>query len=491
MKIKFLLIAALVCSFAATTVAQDADNDAELRQKINAAVMRVYDEQLQKDPGDYAVLLARAHQLYNFREYGKALIDVNQALGLIPDKESDLRADALMLRARLYDLRQDYKNELNDLKAAYALSPTSLGCVDLLAKLYLKQNDLENAEKNFNTILRNSPMNYDALYGLARVEAKRNNYDKAIELADRAVSFFPAEQEVYLNRADVYNMCGSYQNGAMDYITAMAVSDNQGKAISGLVSMADDHYDAVMAALQDAIDKAPRVGMYYYIRSQIAMNHEHYGQALKNLKVIINNDLFDYHSIFYDAALCQLNLTQYNDAMLNIDKAIAMEPNAPDYYVLKSKIALRQGKGGNYSDAQALLTKALNIDSGHEGALIAAAQLLMAQGKNNDALNALNLATAFAKEPGEALVLRGYLYKHLLKDTQKANADFEAVAKGGDNIENLRGFALYELGRNAEALQWIENIKAADSMTGGEACFCGAALLAAMGENDKACTELE
>ena len=72
-----LLLITVVAALGA--VAQDG-SDVLLRDKITDAVMKVYDEQLAKDPNDYNTLFARAHQHYYNGEYNAAIIDLNQAM---------------------------------------------------------------------------------------------------------------------------------------------------------------------------------------------------------------------------------------------------------------------------------------------------------------------------------------------------------------------------------------------------------------------------
>ena len=153
---KFIL-SLIVAVCAMTAVAQN--SDPALRDKITNAVMKVYDEQLAKDPNDYNTLFARAHQHYYNGDYNAAVADVNQALLITPKTDNDLRFDEYILRARISEARQDYTSELADLRMAQELQPKSLPCTDMIAKANLKAGNLNAAEKAFKTILRAEPMN--------------------------------------------------------------------------------------------------------------------------------------------------------------------------------------------------------------------------------------------------------------------------------------------------------------------------------------------
>ena len=464
--------------------AQMTDDDIRVRNRINEAVMGVYNSALDKDPSDYNTRFARANQLYYNGEYDKAIDDAKMVIAAIPNKEKELRYDSYMLLATLYDAKEDYQNEIEALRQAIALNPNSLPCTDMMAKVSYKVGDLAASEHNYNIILRDNPLSYDAMYGLAQIEVQRNNYEKAAEYVDRAVSLFTAEPQVYINRSNVLMMMQQYEPAAQDLISALSVGSDSSDALNALVQMSDTHYDAVMDALANSYDKAPRVGTFYYVRAIIAMRHQHYGQALRDLKSIMFNNLYDYHSIYYYAAQCQRELTQWDDALNNINKAIAMAPDEMDYYALKSDIIQYRGRGANYDAAIGVLNEALAKSSSNVSLLMAKARILLKQHKDNDALACLNTLLANNSSNAEALLLRGWVNKYRLNNETMALADFEKVGSFNNDLNNLKGFALHELGRDEDARKWAKEIVQKGVLPGGEMYYYAAALLSDIGDEN-------
>ena len=273
----FVLLICLTVTASASFAQQLSDEDQRVRDRINSAVMAVYDNALDKDPKDYNTRFARANQLYFNGEYDKAIADAEMVFQQAPEKEIELRTESKLLIARALDIQGKYNEEIEVLKKVSEINPKSLACVDMMAKVSYHVGDLNAAEQNLMNILRNSPMNYDALYWLAKVEVKRNNYEKAASYADRAVSLFTAEPQVYINRSDVLYSMQQYEPAAQDLISALSVGSDSNNALSALINMSDTQYDAVMNALANSYDKAPRVGMFYYVRATIAIRHFHYG----------------------------------------------------------------------------------------------------------------------------------------------------------------------------------------------------------------------
>lgn len=489
LKCLILLLAFVAGGYLSTAMADDND---EAAQKIKAAVMQVYDEALAENPGDYGTRYARAMQYYYNGDYDRALSDVSTCIEQIPEAEKSSLYDALILRARLYDAQEKYVDEHDDLQRALALNSSGLSGIDLVAKLALKQEDLQTAEDNFNAILRQSPQNYDALYGLAQVEVKRSNYAKAQDYAERAVKLFPAESQVYINRADIFRQLGQYAVAAQDLILAMSVGDEGNGAVPALYAMADTHYDEVMDALQHSIDNAPRQGGFYFIRANIAKDHFHYGQALRCLNIIINNKFFEDASIYYDAALCQFHLSKFDVALASVNRALAMDASNVDAYILKSRI-LRYAKtaGDKSREILATLVAGEKLQPSYAPLLIEHARFLNSIRNSEEAVALLDKVIANDPANNEALLMRGFIYKYRMNDGEAALADFGMMLKNGKGMESLHGFALHELGRDDDARKWAQDQITSSTLPGGEAYAYASSLLSDIGDNDQALKYLE
>ena len=477
----------IVASCSMTMLAQSSDE--VLRDKITNAVMKVYDDQLAKDPNDYNTLFARAHQHYYNGEYTAALADVNQAMLLTPKTDAELRFDEHILRARISDARQDYVGELADLRLAQELQPKSLACTDMIAKANLKSGNLNGAEKAFKTILRAESMNYDAMYGLAQVELARGNAKGAIEQVDKAVELFRTEPQVYINRADIYTRQGEVENAVVDLLLGMSVG-NGGQAAQRLFDLSDDHYDGVMTALASLADKSSENGgLYRYLRANIAIDHCHYGQALRDLSFIQRNNLYSSHTMDYLIGKCNLELGRFDEALVSVDKALALDPSQPEYYVLKSQAEFSAGDGGHYDAAMQTLNRCSAIAPQYVPMLIAKAGLLSSQGKDKDALGYLNAAVANEPTNAEALLTRGLLLKKM-DNLKAAVKDFNVVSRLGNDAADLKGIGLSELGRDNDAFKWLNQI-VKGNVPGGENYYYAAVFMALRGDNFKAMEYIE
>lgn len=480
----------LICLLAITLgmAAANAD-DRQTSDRINQAVMKVYNDQLAANPNDYNTLLMRANQNYFNGNIDASLSDVSRCIELAPEKEKDLRFDALLLRAKLHDIKGELNEELVDLTQASTLNPSSLACIDMRGKLAYQMGDFDTATNNFNAILRSNPRNYDAMHMLACVNAKKGKKDDALKWSNNALELFPAEAQVYINHGKVLEMLGEWKQAANAYLVAMASSDNTTKAVRHLFALAENHYTEVMDVLRSATDDNPRAPMYFLVRATVAMKFNHFGQAEKDLNSITINNLLENKTVYYNSATCELALTKYAEAEASATKAIALDATRDDYYIVKSRA--QKAKGNNLPAAMSALNQANAAKPGSAAVALELARLMLEQNNDAQAIDQLNAAIAAEPHNAEALLLRAVTYKRLgNNDAAKRDLDAMLSARATD-IYSLRGFALYESGRADEAAQWALDIVEKNPANGGEAYYYAALLHAVMGNKNQCRADLE
>ena len=476
----FLLLIVAVAGLSAA----GQSSDAVVRDKMTSAVMKVYDEHLAQNPSDYNVLFARAHQHFYDCDYTAALADVNQALMLTPKTDKELRFDEYILRARISDARMDYAGELADLRLAQELQPKSLACTDLIAKANLKIGNLDAAEKAFKTILRAESMNYDAMYGMAQVELARGNAKAAENHVTKAVELFRVLPQVYVNRADIYARQGNVSAAVQDLLNGMAVGDG-GNAVQQLFDLSDKNYDAVMASLAEIADRnGTEAGQYRYLRANVAMDHCQYSQALEDLLMIKSRRLYDTPNVDYHIARCYLEQGRYDEALAQVDQALARDPSQPEYYIVKSTAEYYSGEGGRFDAAMDALDRCSMSFPQYVPMLLGKAALLSNQDNDKAALGYLNAAVANDPNDAQALLSRALVLRRLGND-KLAIRDLNTVALMSDDMYDLKGFAMNLLGRDNEAFKWLNQISSL-SMPGGEDYYYAALFMAQRGDNFRA-----
>ena len=239
-----------------------------------------------------------------------------------------------------------------------------------------------------------------------------------------------------------------------------------------------------MNSLETLSDKSNDSGLYRYLRANIALDHQHYGQALRDLNFVKRNGLYNSPTVDYNIAKCNLELARFDEAIISADRAISANPSQPDFYVVKALSEFNAGEGNNAEAAMETLNRCSAIAPQHVPMLLAKASILASQGKDKDALGYLNAAVANEPDNAEARLSRGLLLKRL-DNLKTAVKDFNIVSLMGDNVYDLKGLALSELGRDNDAFKWLNTITRTN-VPGGENYYYAALFMALRGDNFKA-----
>lgn len=481
MKLIRIIISILIFSSYSQSFAQEG-----LNNPITKAMMKVYDQQLEEDPQDYDTYYKRAIEYYNHSHYAKALDDINNALKYVPTEETDMKFQALCIRASIYEMTKEYDKVLADLTEANDIDPSSYEVIYRKANAEYMLEDYENAKRDYQRLLGMNNRSVEALIGLSRIAVIEKNLGQANEYADNAVAIAPSEAEVYIRRASIRKMMGNNTGAVDDLILALSTGKSNTKALQELVDMSNNDYNAVITGLSNAIRQAPKVGMYYYIRGIIASAHFNYVTALADFKKIIHENLYNYAGLYNEVAKCQYALGQYDEAIYNVNFAINSSTENSEYYITKANILRALGRSAEALECcDEAISKAPNTTTAIAVKGLCSTDLcdfdqavaLFGEASLNDANNPYYY------------MLRAITLKNKLEQSENAIAIYERIIDleyKNDDIKSFKGFALLELDRYDEAVAWIENILKTSTDNDGLINYYGACFYAQAGDSDKA-----
>ncbi len=458
-----------------------------IKNPITLAVLAVYEEELAQNPNDYNILLSRADEYYRHNEYIRALDDVNRALNLIPGADTELRLRAYVLRAGINDQMNRYEDALTDLNSASALDPTSYAVMYQKANIEYTLGKYADAKEDYNKLVRINSRRPEPYLGLARIAVKENNLGIANEMLATAVNLDPNNSETYVRRANVRKQMGDHNGAVDDLVLALSTDNTNQKAMSALIEYGNTNYPAVMAGLSNAVQQAPQVGMYRYIRAVIAQAHCHYLAAIQDYKEILDKGIYNYHGIYASIAECQYCLGNYADALDFVDRALSMARDDSNHFVLRSQIlrAMRRN-----DEAVKAAADALAVDRNSNAALMEMALGYVALGNYDEASNLLGEAILNDAENPIYAMMRAWVLEQYLNKPVAARQLYEQVADMThfyiDNPRSYKGFAQLFLGDEAPATKWMDNIIATVDDTDGYIHYMGACFYAQSGDMDKA-----
>lgn len=449
------------CTLVLALGGADVAAQSSIHNPMTQAVLSVYEDELQRNPNNFEVLINRAEEYFRHEEYIRALEDVNRALTCIPAAQTQYKLHAYLLRAGIYNRSGHPSDALSDLVEAEKLAPQSISVLLQKGNTEIETGALAAAKLDFQRAQRLNTRNAEAYIGLAKVAVLENNMGTANDLLESAVNIDPNNADTYLRRSAVRKSMANHNGAVEDLILALSVDPDNQLAMAAIVDYGNTNYPATMAGLSSAVTAAPQVGMYRYIRAGIAQAHFNYLAALEDYQTIVRERIYDYHGIYASIANCQFALCKYDDALNNIDHALASvtDGNTSKYFTLRSRILRALGRN---EEAVRVANNAVAADRNSGDALAELALAYVAVGNYTEASSLLAEASVNDADSPRYPLLRGWVMEKYLNDADGARNQYRKVAEMeqyfADDINSLKGFALLFLGENEKAERWMENI---------------------------------
>lgn len=486
MKIRYFITAALIATGASYACSQSI-----VENPITKAMMGVYAQELEENPENYEIYFRRANEYYNLNQYLRALSDIDNALKYTPDTETDLLFQEYTLRANIYLMNDRKEDALIDLEKACFLDPTSYTTLFLKANTEYELGKYSDAKADYSKLQRYDQHMIEPLFGLARIAVKENNLGLANEYVDRAVSFASADSEVYMRRADVRKLMGNNTGAVDDLIIAISIDKDNTRALAELVAMSNNDYNAVITGLTSAIQQAPSVGMFVYLRAIISMSHYRYTAAINDFHQIIDENLYNYAGIYGSLAECYYGIGKYQESLTEINQALSMTADNGQYYITRAQIRRAMG---DTEKALESATAAVEKLPGSVKAIVEKGLCEVSAENYEEASNLFGEVIMDAPDNAYNYLLRAEVMRSHLKQTAQAGKLYQRVIDldfDELNVKSFKGFALLMLGKKADAVAWMDNILANVKDVDGSLHYYAACLYSQMDNSELALSCME
>ena len=497
----YLLIILLLCAGAYSGYGQKKQpSDYHLQKAIDLIqnngdkkeVMKCLDQQLQETPNNADARIARANLYYQQKKYGNALLDANLAIKYY--KKGGMFPKYLMYweRARTYYDMEDSDKALADYDTAYKLVlKDKKGTTDIhdilyeRAQIYYDLKDYANADADYRQMLKHDEADQVAMIGLIRNMIARKEYDAALELVNKCEKYDTDYDETYRFRMQIYDKTGEVDKAIDDAIAYHEKSENPSSELTNPIFK--KHLSYALAKVTSKINSVSDNGSWKMLRVTIYELGHDYANAIKAYDDL-EKEYGTSRNIYYYRADCYNEIGDTERAVVDMTKFIELG-DGKDYFAIVRRADYYR-EGGKYEEAIADFTKGIELEPVDAYAYYKRGWCYELTGDDDSAMKDYNAGIDVDKSYPYIFLMRGELY---LKrgEKEKANADFEEIIRQDTVAESgsCRQYALHLLGRNTEALEWMEKVIAADS-TGNGVYYDKSCLLARMGQLDESVTAL-
>lgn len=285
-------------------------------------------------------LYGRAH---NFK---KALTEFNRVTQNVPDRRTHQYAIALAQ----FEL-EDYRAAIETLTNNSGSQDLSQESANLLAVSYSKLGLYRESYTVLTDELHRHPDDRMTYLNLVTLLCDEGELANAVDVADRAVSIFPRDAEILVVRGAAYTLVGETANARADFKAAIKASPLYGppRFFLAVSEYKDGNYGVACTEISQALRVGVKDSDLYYLLAE---------------------------------AMLRLDPINSQKAMIELNRAIAMNPRQVQALSLRGKIRLQQH---DLKDAVSDLELAHKIDPASPSATYNLARAYFALGKTEEA----------------------------------------------------------------------------------------------------------
>lgn len=460
------------------------ENDFHLRKAYEAIdekdvdkALELVEKQLKETPNNVDALILRMRIYQGREEYGKALADINHAIKVNNPKKTDMEQSTLY-----WWQSYAYAGLGDDAKAAIACG-TAYKLAQKEKSDYLRDisfdygrrlyniEDLNGADAIFRKMLDIDETDAGAMVGLARNQIDRGNFDEAEKLLKNAIRISETYASAYRLLAQVFENKKDYTD-AIDAAIEYMDNDTDGDWRL-LLKIAKKNPNYAIANIRARIKITDSPNFWRAMLSEVLQDARKYVDAIKEIETL-ESAIGVNASTCQGKARCYRQLGMHERAITELDKAIEMEPSW-NYYCDRG---ICHRLTGNFEKAIEDFTSAIEDDPRYAFPYYSRGWCYELTGRNEKALEDYNLGIDIDKDYPYIFLERGLVLKKIGR-LKEARLDFEAVV-AKDTIAtdgSCAHYALHELGRDEEALAWMQVIIDEDPSDSGNwydfACLYG------------------
>ena len=336
---------------------------------------------------------------------------------------------------------------------------------------YLEQSMMPEALDDINKAIDLTPSkdleDFSKLYSIrGNIYYKSENYKDAISDYSKAISYDSKSLENYWYRAICYQYEKDFEKALHDfkYCENLFEKDDLDNlsllynSIANTYESLDNNQDAI-EFYNKSIKTKPNNNIAYLYRGIIHFDQNDYDKAINDLTEALSSYKTDNEikaEIYLYRGRSYMEIGEYEKSLEDLSISIKEKPDFFSYQIRGDLKRLM----GNYKDAIEDFNKSIELEPKNDWAYYRRGWTKEFDNDNNSAIKDYDRAIELDPQYAYTYLSRGRL-KAKLFGFEKAKSDYEKVIsieteyrEGG----NSKQYALYYLGRNQEAIDWVLKI---------------------------------
>lgn len=291
--------------------------------------------------------LAKTYMDVNWFDEAVATIKNSITLYIKNGVEQTSIDKSYLLLAWVFEKQKDYDNALFNLSLIDKISPLYYEAEILNGLLAYRKGQIVNAKNMLETLYESKPQVRD---DLTLIDTLGNIYrdlklnQKAKEFFEKHLSNFPDSIHTACEYADLLIDMEDYE-GAFAIMDKYSKYQNMPSFLNSKARIfyRKKEYEKTLSSLNELLNLDKNNAEGYYFKGLVLNTTKNYSEALKNIETALQ--LNPLPAKYYAQAACSyLELNRFDEALLYIKEAIEIEPNDLNYKKLAAEISKRAGK---------------------------------------------------------------------------------------------------------------------------------------------------
>ena len=419
--------------------------------------LSLLDKQIDETPEHLDSRFLRAKIYWRADKYDAALRDVAYAIKHYKGKPQVYKSTLWGLQGAIFDDMGRYSDAAESYRQAVRLAkkdnPERVQRYNFdLAQALYQNEQFDESEKVYRTMLKNDSGDVGAMLGIARFYRDKEDCRESLEWLEKAESYNSECGVIYKFKMQVYDKMGR-QDDAVDAALKYFELDDDSEAWL-VAEYAAKHYTYGVARIKAEMNKEEANSRWIVLLTRMYEDHGDYLHALE-LYNKIESEYGEHPMISYYKSNCYREIGQFKKAISEATKAVELSEDK-SFYSHRGDI---YRSAGMYKEAIADYQVSMDNDPSNGYEYYAIGWCYELQGNKDKAMEYYNQGIDLDKTYAYLFISRGDLLKEC-GNIEGATADYEKVLELDNDPDDgsCRQYALLGLGREKEALEWMEKI---------------------------------
>jgi len=426
------------------------------------------------------IAMLRDHQ----EDYGRALSAADMAIKLLPKKDAEYVTFAYSTRANVYLNLEDTVKAIADYTTAIKIMPDDSDLYEKRAQIYYELERYDLADADYQKMIELKPGDTMGYMGLGRNANAQKRWDDAIKQFDYVTKLASDYPSGYSFRAESYIGKEKWVEATDDIVKALTL-DWDRKALYMASELKEPAFTMVISKLKVQSAKSPNEAKWPYIIGTLYEQNNQHAKAIEYYEAANKKDVSP--SVYNRISMCQFELGNYDESLVNINQALNMDSTEVAYQALKANILYEMGDA---KSAIAEWDKVLTVEPEYAFGYYRRGWFKELTGDMEGAVEDLSMSIVLDPNYAYAYASRGDIYMKQGK-SDLAIADFTKVIELEDTPDKFEcvHYAYHGLGEDDKAIAVMDSIIARDT-NDWHSYYDAACLYSRMKNKDKALESL-